>query len=201
MNSLSTSQVLHTPYNYRDARIVTLEMTDSLVLDLVSKGLVLKRIDLIIGYDTENITSSYHGEIVSDRYGRSIPKESHGFYNFDIYLSSTKLIIDEMKKIYDKIVRHDLSIRRITIAFNDVIDSMNASLKVNTKQLDLFSNNEDIVKQDDELDKYLTKEKSVQKAIIKIRDKYGKNAMLKGIDLEQSATIRDRNNQIGGHHS
>ena len=201
MNSLSTSQVLHTPYNYRDARIITLEMTDSLVLDMVSKGLVLKRIDLIIGYDTENITNDYQGEIVSDRYGRSIPKESHGFYNFDMYLSSTKLILDEMLKIYDRIVRLNLSIRRITIAFNDVIDSVNASLKRNTKQLDLFSNNEEIIKKENELDKFLDKEKNIQKTIIKIRDKYGKNSMLKGIDLEQSATIIDRNNQIGGHAS
>jgi len=201
MNSLSTSQVLHCPYNYIDARIVTLEMTDSLVLDLVSKKLSLKRIDLIIGYDTENITSNYQGEIVNDRYGRSIPKESHGFYTFDKYLSSTKLILLEMQKIYDKIVRHDLSIRRITIAFNDCIDSIDASNKVNVKQLDLFSNNFDIIKKDQELDEYLEKEKKVQKAIIKIRDKYGKNAMLKGIDLERSATAIDRNNQIGGHQA
>ncbi len=199
MNSISTSQVLHTPYNYKDARIVTLEMTDSLVLDLVEKGLVLKRIDLIIGYDTENITNNYYGEVVSDRYGRSIPKESHGFYNFDRYLSSTKLILDEMKKIYDRIVKHDLSIRRITIAFNDCIDSINASLKVNTKQLDLFSNNENLIEKDEKLDEYLNKEKNVQKAIIKIRNKYGKNSMLKGIDLERAATLIDRNNQIGGH--
>ena len=201
MNSISSGQVLHTPYNYQDAKIVVLEMTDSLVLELVEKGLVTKRIDLIIGYDTENIDGSYKGEIKSDRYGRSIPKESHGFFTFDRYLSSTKIILDEMSKLYDDIVRVNLSVRRITIAFNDVIDSIDASSKVVVKQLDLFSDNSTLDKKDEKLEEDLESEKKIQKAIIKIRNKYGKNAMLKGIDLEEKATARDRNNQIGGHAS
>ena len=201
MNSISTSQVLHTPYNFQDALIVVLEMTDSLVLELVEKGLVTKRIDLIIGYDTENINESYKGEIKNDRYGRSIPKESHGFKTFDKYSSSTKIITSEMIEIYNNIIRGDLSIRRLTIAFNDVIDSVDASSKVVAKQLDLFSDNSTLDKTDKLLENELETEKKIQKTIIKIRDKYGKNAMLKGIDLERSATARDRNNQIGGHRA
>ena len=201
MNSLSSGQVLHTPYNYIDAKIIVLEMTDSLVLELVEKGLATKRIDLVIGYDTENIDESFKGEIKSDRYGRNIPKESHGFYKFDRYLSSTKIIIDEMGKIYDSIVKSNLSIRRLTIVFNDVIDSVDASTKRVVRQLDLFSNNEDLDQKDEKLEHDLEQEKSIQKTIIKIRSKFGKNAMLKGIDLEKSATARDRNNQIGGHRA
>ena len=201
MNSISSGQVLHTPYNYLDARIVVMEMTDSLVLELVKKNLVTKRIDLVIGYDTENVNENFKGNVVSDRYGRNIPKESHGFYTFDRYLSSTKLIIKEMVNIYDKIVRHDLTIRRLTVVFNDVVDSLIGIEKREGKQLDLFSDNKSILKQDAELDKYLESERNVQRAIIKIRDKYGKNAMLKGIDYEKKATARDRNNQIGGHAS
>ena len=192
INSLSTSQVLHTPYNYKDAKIVTLEMTDSLVLSIVEKRLVTNRIDLIIGYDTENINSNYQGEKVYDRYGRVLPKESHGFKNLDIYSSSTKLILFEMSKIYDKIVRTDLSIRRITIAFNDVIDTL--SQKRVVKQLDLFSSNEEKIDEEE-----IEDEKKVQEAIIKIRKKYGKNSILKGMNYQKGATIRDRNNQIGGH--
>ena len=201
MNSLSSGQVLHAPYNYQEAKIVVLEMTDSLVLELVEKGLVAKRVDIVIGYDTENIDNNYKGDIVSDRYGRVIPKESHGYKNFDRYLSSTKIILDEVSKIYDSIIRRDLSIRRITIVFNDVIDSLKAINKINVKQLDLFSNNNELEEYDKKLETELALEKNIQKAIIKIQNKYGKNAMLKGIDLEKSATKRDRNNQIGGHAS
>ena len=198
-NSISTSQILHNPYDYKDAKIVVLEMTDNLILELVTKNLVTKRIDLIINYDTENINQEYKGKIISDRYGRFIPKESHGFKNLDRYLSSTKIIMSEMKKIYDSIIRRDLTVRKITIAFSDVIDESKASNKIVVKQLDLFSDNSNLDKENKELELNLEKEKNVQKAIIKIRNKYGKNAMLKGIDLEKSATTRDRNNQIGGH--
>lgn len=201
MNSISSGQVLHTPYDYKKAKIVVIEMTDSLVLDLVEKGLVTKRINLIIGYDTENINVNYSGEIVLDRYGRNIPKESHAFYEFDRYLSSTKIITDKMSDLYDSIVKTNLSIRRITISFNDVIDSISGTNKKVIKQLNLFNSGEELDKNEEKLEKKLENEKNIQKTIIKIRNKYGKNAMLKGIDLEEGATTKARNNQIGGHAS
>jgi len=195
VNSISTSQVLHVPYNSIDAKVVTLEMTDSLVLDIVSKRLVTNRIDLIIGYDTENINEYYHGDKVIDRYGRVLPKESHGFTNLNRYTSSTKIILSEMEKIYDKIIKTNLSIRRITIAFQNVIDKIDAKNKKVVKQLDIFNlDNEEIedIEDDDE--------ESIQKTIINIRNKYGKNAILKGMNFTNGATQRDRNKQIGGHH-
>ena len=201
MNSISSGQVLHTPYDYKKAKIVALEMTDSLILDLVEKGLVTKRIDLIIGYDTENINNNYKGEIKNDRYGRNIPKESHGFYEFDRYLSSTKVILDKMNNLFDSIIKTNLSVRRITIAFNDVIDSISGTNKKVIKQLDLFNLGEELDKSEKELERELQNEKNIQKTIIKIRNKYGKNSMLKGIDLEAGATAIDRNNQIGGHRA
>ena len=201
MNSISSGQVLHTPYDYKKAKIVALEMTDSLILDLVAKGLVTKRIDLIIGYDTENINNNYKGEIKNDRYGRNIPKESHGFYEFDRYLSSTKVILDKMNNLFDSIIKTNLSVRRITIAFNDVIDSISGTNKKVIKQLDLFNPGEELDKSEKELEREIKKEKNIQKTIIKIRNKYGKNSMLKGIDLEAGATAIDRNNQIGGHRA
>ena len=169
-------------------------MTDSLVLDIVSKRLVTNRIDLIIGYDTENINEYYKGEKVKDYYGRVLPKESHGFSNLEIYTSSTKIILKEMEMIYDRIVKPNLSIRRITIAFSNVIDKLDANNKKIIKQLDLFKETSDNIV-DDSL------EEKVQKTIIDIRNKYGKNAILKGISYQKSATARDRNNQIGGHHA
>ena len=200
-NSISTSQVLHTPYNYIDAKVVVLEMTDSLVLEMVEKNLVTNRIELIINYDVENISNNYKGEFVYDRYGRKIPKESHGFKNLDKYLSSTKIILENMGLVYDEIVRHNLSIRKITIVFKNIIDNIKTIDKINTKQLNLFSDNTELIYQEEKLEKELEQEKKIQKAIIKIKNKYGKNAMLKGIDLEKKATIKSRNNQIGGHAS
>ncbi|MBQ8891718.1 MAG: DNA methylase [Bacilli bacterium] len=201
MNSISSGQVLHNPYNFKDAKVVVLEMTDSLVLELVEKNLVTKRIDLVIGYDVENINDDYHGIIKNDRYGRNIPKESHGFKKLDMYMSSTKVILDEISKIYDSIIRKDLSIRRITVTFNDVVSSFKGANTMNYQQLDLFTNSRELLKKNEELEAELAREKHIQKAIIKIQNKYGKNAMLKGVDLERSATARDRNNQIGGHAS
>ena len=199
MNSFSNSQVLHVPYNYKDAKIVVLEMADALVLELVEKGLVTKRIDLVINYDTENINETYSGLIVNDRYGRRMPKESHGFYTFFKYTSSTKKILLEMSKIYDSIIKQNLTVRKITIVFNDIISYLDIDKKVIVKQLDLFSDNNELVKIDENLELDEEKEKNIQKVVIKIKNKYGKNAMLKGIDLEKKATAKDRNNQIGGH--
>ena len=196
-HSISHSQVLHTPYNFQDARIIVMEIADTLILELVEKNLVAKRVDLVINYDVSNINENYNGNIQLDKYGRSVPKESHGFKNFDNYLSSTKLIIKYVLEIYDKIIKTNLSVRKVTIIFNDVIDYFDALNKKKVCQLDLFSDNKEEISELSQLE--LEKERNMQKAIIKIQNKYGKNAMLKGIDLTKKATQKDQNSQIGGH--
>lgn len=199
INSLSSGQVLHTPYNYEKAKIIVLEMTDSLTLDLVEKNVVTNEIGLVISYDTENIKNGYIGELEIDRYGRQLPKESHGNIKLERYTSSTNYIQKNMIELYDKIVKHNLSIRKITIVFNNIIDSIKANQKNVIKQLDLFSENSKLDKKEQELEIELEKEKKIQKTIINIRNKYGKNSLLKGVDYEHGATMKDRNNQIGGH--
>ena len=201
INSLSSGQVLHTPYDYKKARIVLYEMTDSLVLDLVEKNVVTNQIGLIINYDTENIENGYKGEIEIDRYGRSMPKESKGMVNLDRFISSTNIITSKMIELYDKIIKKNLTVRKITIVFNNVIDSLKGNEKIITKQLDLFSNNEELDKEEIKLENDLEKEKKIQKTILNIRNKYGKNSILKGTNLEKGATAKDRNNQIGGHRA
>ena len=199
INSLSSGQVLHTPYNYKKAEIIVLEMTDSLTLDLVEKNVVTNEIGLIISYDTENIQNGYNGELEIDRYGRKLPKDSHGSINLDRYTSSTNYIQKKMIELYNKIVKKNLSIRKVTIVFNNIIDSIKSNEKNVIKQLDLFSNNLELDKEEIKLENDLEKEKKIQKTIINIRNKYGKNSILKGIDYEDGATMKDRNNQIGGH--
>ncbi len=199
INSLSSGQVLHTPYDFKKARIIVSEMTDSLVLDLVDKNVVTNQIGLIISYDTENIENGYKGDIEKDRYGRLMPKESKGIVNLDRYTSSTKIISDNMLNLYDKIIKKNLSVRRINIVFNNIIDSLKASNKKITKQLDLFTNGEELDKEEINLEKELDKERKIQKTILSIRNKYGKNSILKGTNYVEGATAKDRNNQIGGH--
>lgn len=197
-NSISSGQVLHCPYDYKKAKIVVIEMTDSLILELVEKNLVTKQIALTINYDIENLNNSYSGNIKTDYYGRNIPKESHGIVSLDEYSSSTKIIVKNIEKLFDKIIKKNLSVRRITIAFIDVIDSLTAKSKMIVQQLDLFNNLEE-VKENFEGD--LEKEHKIQKTIINIRNKYGKNAILKAMNLEDGATAKERNEQIGGHHA
>lgn len=199
INSLSSGQVLHTPYDFKKARIIVSEMTDSLVLDLVDKNVVTNQIGLIISYDTENIENGYKGDIEKDRYGRLMPKESKGIVNLDRYTSSTKIITDNMLNLYDKIIKKNISVRRINIVFNNIIDSLKASNKKITKQLDLFSDGKELDKEEINLEKELDKERKIQKTILSIRNKYGKNSILKGTNYVEGATAKDRNNQIGGH--
>ena len=199
INSLSSGQVLHTPYDFKKARIIVSEMTDSLVLDLVDKNVVTNQIGLIISYDTENIENGYKDDIEKDRYGRLMPKESKGIVNLDRYTSSTKIITDNMLNLYDKIIKKNLSVRRINIVFNNIIDSLKAKEKIITKQLDLFSDGKELDKEEINLEKELDKERKIQKTILSIRNKYGKNSILKGTNYVEGATAKDRNNQIGGH--
>lgn len=197
-NSISIGQVLKRPYTFEEAKIIVIEMTDLLCLQLVEKGLITNKISLTINYDSENINSNYDGKIKKDYYGRFVPKESHKIVNLSHYTSSSTLITNEITLLYKRIVDPFLTIRRITIAFLDVLDENNKIKEY--KQFSLFTDSslEDVnnVFQKKSEDK----DKEIGKTIINIKKKYGKNAILKGINLLPESTMIERNEQIGGHH-
>ncbi len=181
-NSLSSGQVLPYPYDTAKARMVVQEMTDLLVLDLVDKGMATDRLTLSIGYDRQSMDQSkYRGEIRKDRYGRTVPKSVHGSVNLGMASNSAKKIMNAVLELYDRIVSPELPVRRITLGANHLVEE-------GYEQLDLFTDPEE-----------LTRERKLQEAMLHIKKKYGKNAILKGVDLEEGATTRQRNEQIGGH--
>lgn len=203
-NSISSGQVLQCPYDFDKARLVVHEMTDRLVLDLVEKELVTDQMVLTIGYDVENLTNTdraktYRGEVTVDRYGRKIPKHAHGTANLGRQTSSTRLILDAVMELYDRIVDEKLSVRRITLVANHLVHEEDVQQTEMFEQLDLFTDYDAMLKERAQKEEELAKEKNIQKAILDIQKKYGKNALLKGNDLEEGATIRQRNEQIGGH--
>lgn len=204
-NSIGSGQVLQSPYNYEKAKLIVQEMTDLLVLDLVDKGLVTDQIVLTIGYDIENMTNpeirkSYKGEVVTDHYGRKIPKHAHGTANIGKRTSSTMLIMDAVIKLYSKIVDPGLLVRRVTIAANHIVEDNASSCDApGFEQLDLFTDYEALGKQRQEEEAKLQREKQIQLAMLSIKKKYGNNAILKGTNLVDGAMTQERNNQIGGH--
>ena len=194
-NSISSGQVLSCQYDYIKAKLIIKEMADLLSLDLVDKNLVTNLITLTIMYDSENITNDYKGIIKKDYYGRYIPKESHGSITLNKYTSSSITIRENINKLYDSIINKNLSVRRINITFGNILTEEQLKNKIIYNQLDLFNNidnNEDNTKE--------IEDKKVQKTILDIKKKYGKNAIIKAMDLEEGATTRERNKQIGGHH-
>lgn len=201
-NSISSGQVLHCPYNYEDTRLIVKEMTELLSLDLVSKNLVTNQMVLTIGYDIENLTdfnlkSLYKGQVTIDRYGRKVPKHAHGTINLNHKTSSTKAITKAVMELYERIMNKNLLARRIYVVANNVIDEETAKKEQLYEQIDMFSD----YKKKDEESKNEQTEKELQKAMIEIKNKYGKNAILKGMNLQEAGTTRDRNRQIGGHRS
>ncbi len=202
-NSLSSGQVLQSPYPYNKAKLVTREMTELIALDLVEKGLVTDQIVLTIGYDIENLTNStisdtYQGEIIVDHYGRKVPKYAHGTGNLTRKTSSARLIVDATMDLFDKIVNKSLLVRRITIAACK-LERECEFLKKIPEQLDLFTDYESLEKKRRQEEETLEREKRMQEAVLEIKKKFGKNAILKGMNLEEGATAKDRNSQIGGH--
>lgn len=198
-NSISSGQVLHCPYNYEKTKLIVKEMTELLTLDLVEKNLVTSQIVLTIGYDIDNlldeaIRKKYNGEITEDRYGRKIPKHAHGTINIDHKTSSTKIIMNATMELFERIINKDLLVRRINITANNVISESKQKEK-EFEQIDLFTNYKEVEK----ARKKEKAEKNVQKAMLEIKKKYGKNAILKGMNFEEGGTTRDRNKQIGGH--
>lgn len=203
-NSIESGQVLHCPYEAEKARLVLREMADLLVLDLVDKGLVTDQIVITVGYDIENLTDperskKYHGDVVIDRYGRRIPKHAHGTINLETPTSSTKKIVDAASELYDRIVSPDLLVRRLTIAASRVVDAGTVKPESQYEQLDLFTDYTALQAKREQEKAELEREKKVQEAMLKIKKKFGKNAILKGMNLEDGATAKDRNSQIGGH--
>jgi len=204
-NSIGSGQVLHCAYTFDKAMLIVREMTDLLVLDLVDKRLVTDQLVLTVGYDIENLTNpkikkSYHGAITTDHYGRTVPKSAHGSANLGRQTSSTKLILDAVTELFERIVDKNLLIRRVNITANHVVDEATIQKTDNFEQLDLFTDYaaERAKKEAEEAE--LAREKKVQKAMLEIKKKHGKNAILKGMNLEEGATTVDRNKQIGGHH-
>lgn len=201
---ISSGQVLLSPYSFDKAKLVVKEMTDSLVLDLVDKKMVTDQIVLTIGYDIENlknkeISSKYTGEITIDAYGRKVPKHAHGTANIHKQTSSRILIMDAVLDLYDKIVNRNLLIRKINIGATKLVKEDVATKKSLHQQIDLFTDYTALEQEKEQEDAKEAREKKRQEAILHIKKKYGKNALLKGINLEEGATGKDRNDQIGGH--
>ena len=203
-NSLSSGQVLHEPYDYKKAKLIVNEMMDLLVLDIVDKHLITDHIVLTVGYDIENLTNpiirnKYDGDIVKDFYGRYVPKSAHGTIRLDYKTSSTKIIMKAINNLYDRIVNPLLLVRRINIAVCNLVDEYVEKDKVEYQQLNLFLDNKkeiDLKIKSKEEEKV---ERNVQRTIIDIKKKYGKNAILKGMNYIDGATTIQRNLQIGGH--
>ncbi len=201
--SLSSGQVLSCPYNFEKAKLIVREMTELLCLDLVEQGYVTKQIVLTVGYDVANLTdpklAAYTDEITSDFYGRKVPKHAHGTANLNYHTSSTRLITDAVMKLYDRIMNKKLLVRRMTVAAANLLREDEAPKRSDFLQLDFFSKLDGQKGKAIAEDDRLKKEKALQKAMIDIKKRYGKNAVLKGMNFEEGATSISRNSQIGGH--
>ena len=197
-NSLSSGQVLHCPYNAEKTKLIVKEMTELLALELVEKKLVTDQLVLTIGYDVENLKNEeirklYKGEITEDRYGRKVPKHAHGTINLEEKTASTKKLMEAVEKLYDRIINDKLLTRRINLTANKVVKE--GKKQAEFEQMDLFTNYNEI-KQKEIKDE---KEKNLQYVMIDIKKKYGKNAILKGMNLVEGGTTIERNGQVGGH--
>ena len=200
-SSVGSGQVLQWPYPFEKARLAVHEMADLLSLDLVDKGLAADQIVLTVGYDMENLkngNSSYSGETTIDRYGRKIPKHAHGTANLDRYTSSSRLIIQAALELFDRIVNPDLLVRRLYLTANHVLAEKDVPENSSGQQLSLFSYAENQAQQEAR-EAELLREKKMQEAVLEIKRKFGKNAILKGMNLVEGATAKDRNGRIGGH--
>ncbi|EFP59634.1 DNA methylase [Erysipelotrichaceae bacterium AF15-26LB] len=198
--SISTGQVLHCPYDYEKTRLVIKEMLDLLALALVDKQQVTDQIILSVGYDIENLDKqSYTGEVTTDRYGRKIPKHAHGTANLKRHTASCRLMSEAVMELFDRIVNPQLTVRRIHISANHILDEQQIPAMEMREQMDLFTDYEALTQQELQENKQLEKEKRLQQATLQIKKKYGKNAVLKGMNLEEGANTIQRNKTIGGH--
>ena len=203
-NSFSSGQVLQSAYDWKKARVVVREMADGMSLKLVSKRLVTDLLVLTIGYDRESLTNpeihaKYHGEVTTDHYGRQVPKHAHGTARLGCLTSSTRLMTDAVMELFDRIVNKDLLIRRINLTVNHVVSEESVTKDAAPEQLDLFTDYEALEQQRQKQQAALDKERRMQEAQLKIKQRFGKNAILRGLNFDEGATARERNKQIGGH--
>ena len=203
INSLTSGQVLTCGYEYQKCRVVIKEMVDLLSLELVKKNLITNSITLTIGYDIDNlkdesIMKKYDGELGTDYIGRTVPKAAHGSSSFE-YTSSTTKLLEVIDELYERIISKVLLIKRINLSFNNVIKTESLEKKEGYRKLEIFSDYEEIKKKEEIEEENKKKEKKLQQTIIDIKNRYGKNSVLKGMDLEDGATTIERNSQIGGH--
>jgi DNA polymerase V len=200
--SLNSGQVLHCPYTADGGRLIVREMCDLLVLDMVDKGVATNQLTLTVGYDADSLKNQgkpYLGEVTVDYYGRAIPKHAHGSVNFPMHTSSTKEIMYATLKLYDRIIDKNLLIRRVNLSVNNLINEADRGKGTVCEQMDFFTDYDKKDKENSAKSARYAREKSRQNAVISIRKKFGGNAILRGMNLEEGATTIDRNKQIGGH--
>lgn len=203
-SSICSGQVLKVPYTYEKGRMVLREMADQLALDLVDKGLVTDQLVLTVGYDIENLTDPkirkrYTGPVTVDGYGRKVPKHAHGTIHLSRQTSSAVQIMEAATELYEKIMNPLLLIRRFSLTADHVVGEEEAQKAETFEQMDLFTDYEAREKKQKQEEETLAREKKMQKAMLDIKKKYGKNAILRGMNLQEGATTRERNTQIGGH--
>ena len=203
--SISSGQVLHCPYKYEKAELIVKEMADNLALELVDKHYETSQLVMTIDYDIENLTDSYiskkyDGDITTDHYGRSVPKHSHGTYNLEYHTSSSSILIDSFVKLYRQIVNPILLVRKVTLSACKLEKEGKVEGKPRYKQYDIFSNIEEQEKKTRDEVNRIKEDKKIQEVLLGIKNKYGKNSIIKGMNLIEGATAMDRNRQVGGHH-
>ena len=198
--SIVSGQVLQCPYDFQKARLVAREMADALALDLVDKGLVTNQLVLTVGYDRESLENpkiGYRGEVTTDAYGRKVPKHAHGTENLARYTSSSKELVEAATALFDRIVNPKLLVRRFYMAATHVVEE--GTVQAQFQQLDLFSDPEEVTRQEAAAKAERERERKRQEAMLSIKKKFGKNAILEGISFTEGATGRERNETIGGH--
>lgn len=202
--SIGSGQVLECPYDFEKTRLVVREMADQLSLELADKGLVARQLVLTVGYDIENLKDAgrrqaYRGEVTTDRYGRKIPKHAHGTVSLNGYTSSSKRILDAVTELFDRIADKELLVRRLNLSAGQVLEEAAAKEEDAVEQLDFFAVGAEGQAKKEQEEAELAREKKRQQAMLAIKRKYGSNAILKGMDLQEGATAKDRNGKIGGH--
>jgi DNA polymerase V len=206
-NSFSSGQVLQEPYTFQKARVVIQEMAEGMALDLVAKRMVTDQLVLTVGYDAECLTRPdirdlYHGEITTNYYGKLVPKHAYGSLRFDKPTSSSRLLMNGAAELFDRHVNPNLLIRRLNLCVNHVVpESTLAQQPAQPQQLDLFTDYEALERQQQEEQARLDKERRLQEAQLKIKQRFGKNAILRGLNYSEGATAKERNAQIGGHRA
>lgn len=200
-NSFSSGQVLHCAYEPEKARVVIQEMAEGMALKLVSKRLVTNQLVLTVSYDSDSLshTASYGEEVTKDRYGRSVPKHAHSTINLDCYTSSSRIIMDAARQLYDRIINTNFKVRRLNLTVNNVVPEEGVQQNTEPQQLELFTDYEALNEQKLHEQERLDKERRIQQAQLEIRKRFGKNAILRGLNFQDGATAKERNAQIGGH--